>query len=184
MKRAGSHFLVYVFIALLACFSGISASMAANQAPISIAADHMSSIEKTDSVVFTGAVDARQADVRIRSDKMTVYYNSSAKKNTAAAPVTRKVEKMICVGNVKITQKEWLGTSKRAIYLAKLRQFVLIGNAKAWQGQNMVSGDKIIYYLDEGRSEVVADDRTHGTFGADEGKKKKQPGRVKMTILQ
>ena len=29
-----------------------------------------------------------------------------------------------------------------------------MGNAKAWH-ENMASGDKIVYYIDEGRSEVV-----------------------------
>ena len=62
---------------------------------------------------------------------------------------------VICVGNVEITRGEWLGTSKKMVYLSKERQVILTGNAKAWQGQNMVSGEKIIYYLDEGRSEVV-----------------------------
>ena len=178
--------LVFSTLLVLAlCLFWTSAGRAAAPAPIRVAADHMSSIEKTNSVVFTGAVDARQADVRIRTDKMTVYYNKAKAggKTGKKGPVTRKVDKMVCVGNVKITQKEWLGTSKKAIYLAGQRQFILIGNAKAWQGQNMVSGDKIIYYLDEGRSEVVAD-RTRATVGASGGKKKKQPDRVKMTILQ
>jgi len=149
--------------------------------PIRIEADHMSSLEQESSVIFTGNVDARQEDVRIRSDEMTVYYTQQAKKNSGAR-LGQKVEKIQCDGNVEITRGEWLGTSKKMIYLAAERKFRLIGNAKAWQGENMVSGDEIIYYVDEGRSEVVAK-RTEAVVGGTKGKEKK-PGRVNMTILE
>lgn len=174
--------LIYtlVFTTLLFCITG--PVVLASESPIRVEADHMSSVEKESSVIFTGAVDARQDDVRIRSDKMTVYYTDEGTAKAKAKvddKMNKKVEKLVCNGNVQITRKDWLGTSQDMVYLSKERQFILLGDAKAWQGQNMVSGDKIIYYLDEGRSEVVAD-RTSATPGA----KDKKPKRVKMTILQ
>lgn len=170
-----------VFGTLLCCTSGSAPVSAAEDAPITVEANHMSSVEKESSVIFTGDVDARQDNVRIRTDKMIVYYTEKAKEKTEAE-VSQKVEKLVCNGNVQITRDDWLGTSKDMVYLSGERQFILIGDAKAWQGQNMVSGDKIIYYLDEGRSEVVAD-RASATVGAKDTKDKDK-GRVKMTILQ
>jgi lipopolysaccharide export system protein LptA len=168
--------------ALFFCHTGMTNPANAQEAPIKVEADHMSSTETDSSVIFTGDVDARQEDVRIRSDKMTVYYTQK-EKNRDEAKIAQKVEKLMCNGNVEITRGEWLGTSKKMIYLSKERQFILMGDAKAWQGQNMVSGDKIIYYLDEGRSEVVAD-LTKAAVGKGEDKAEKKPGRVNMTILQ
>lgn len=167
-------------LALLLMFTIVPNVALGNQSPIRIEADHMTATEKSSSVVFTGNVDAKQDDVRIRSDKMTVHYTSKndQKNNTA---LTQKVEKLVCEGSVEITREKWLGTSKTMIYLANERQIILIGKAKAWQGKNMVSGEKIIYYLDEGRSEVVG--RPKATVGAD-GTKEKKGGRVNMTILQ
>lgn len=147
----------------------------------------MTSTEKTNSVVFTGDVDAKQGDVRIRTEEMTVYYTpaeakGAAKPKKGEQPKTsQQVEKLICVGNVEVTRGEWLGTGKKMIYLAKDRQVILTGNAKAWQGQNMVSGEKIVYYLDEGRSEVIGGSPA-ATAGGDS--KAKKPSRVNMTILQ
>lgn len=191
----------------LRCFS-LSASIAAivlwvlaplgsaraAEAPIHIEANRMTSTEKSNSVVFTGDVDAKQGDVRIRSDEMTVFYHdiesSDGKgqekdKKKAAQPTekktTQQVEKLICIGNVEVTRGEWLGTGKKMVYLSKERQVILTDNAKAWQGQNMVSGDKIIYYLDEGRSEVVGGSKAT-TAGSKDSEKK--PSRVNMTILQ
>lgn len=155
----------------------------ADDAPIHIEANKMTSTEKTNSVVFTGDVDAKQGDVQIRSDEMTVYYTpkNSDKGKDKEKKVSQQVEKLICVGNVEVSRGEWLGTAKKMIYLSKERQVILTDNAKAWQGQNRVSGDKIIYYLDEGRSEVVG--KTSSTAGTGSGGKKK-PSRVNMTILQ
>ena len=57
-------------------------------------------------------------------------------------------------------------------YYALERKAVLTGDAKAWQGQNMVSGKTITYFIDEGRSIVSTDDK----------KVKDKPGRVKAVI--
>jgi len=133
----------------------------------------MTSLEQENNVLFSGNVDAQQADIRIRSDKMTVYYTNAEESQK------QEVKRLKCVGNVEITKGEWLGTGKGMNYLAKERKVILSGDAKAWQDKNLVTGDTIIYYLDEGRSEVVAN-RTSATIGGDSGTKK--PGRVKATL--
>ena len=168
-----SYFLVCLF------FIGPVSGLAAD-APIHIEANRMTSIERTNSVVFSGEVDAKQGDVRIRSDEMTVYYTNADQEPKAEKTASQQVERLVCVGNVEITRGEWLGTSKKMTYLSKERQVILTDNAKAWQNQNMVSGDKIIYYLDEGRSEVIGDSSATTAGGTATGAKK--PSRVNMTI--
>ncbi len=134
--------------------------------PIRIEADRMVSQEEDNSVVFIGNVDASQGPVTIRSDEMTVYYVQD--EGTKGKTQSSKVKKLICIGNVEVTQDDWLGTGKRMDYFAKDRKVILTGDAKAWQGQNMVAGKTIIYYLDEKRSIVEQD--------------KSKPGRVKAVI--
>ena len=186
MKYTNSKFLI-LGVSLLASLwlGGPGTARGAPEAPIHIEANKMTSTEKTNSVVFTGDVDAKQGDVRIRSDEMTVFYTPEAaaekEKKAEQKKTTQQVEKLICVGNVELTRGQWLGTSKKMVYLSKERQVILTDNAKAWQGQNMVSGDKIIYYLDEGRSEVISNKTTPA---AGESDSKKKPSRVNMTIMQ
>jgi lipopolysaccharide export system protein LptA len=196
MQFNDRYSLLFSIFSIVTSFlvGGVPAVLAA-EAPIHIESNRMTSTEKSNSVVFSGDVDAKQGDVRIRADEMTVFYNaleSTAKqpapkdKKKPAAPQAEKktsqqVEKLICIGNVEVSRGEWLGTAKKMLYLSKERQVILTENAKAWQGQNMVSGEKIIYYLDEGRSEVIGD--TKATAGEGAGGKKK-PSRVNMTILQ
>jgi len=140
----------------------------------------MTSAEKSSSVTFTGNVDATQGDIRIRSNKMIVYYtaNEKTKKSKSAASTEKQqVEKMVCTGKVQVTRGKWLGTANRMDYIEKERQVILSDNARVYEGDNSVAGSKIIYYLDEGRSQVIAG-RTKEESGG------KKAGRVGMTIFQ
>ncbi len=141
--------------------------------PIHIEADRMISQEDQNSVVFIGNVDARQGEVIIRSQEMTVYYTQDDKKSGNSSS---QVKRLICKKDVEVVQDDWLGTSDRMDYLAKERKVILTGNAKAYQGQNMVTGKSITYYLDEKRSIVEQDEKKQGrvkaTLHPDKDKKK------------
>lgn len=148
--------------------------------PVYVEADQMSSTEENNTVLFLGNVDVKQGDLRILSDEMTVFYSDEASKNETA-DTKQKIEKLVSVGNVELSTSEWLGTADQMVYYSDNRRVFLIGNAKAWQGDNMISGEKIVYYIDEGRSEVVGGTTT--VIGEGEKKEEKKT-RVKMTIMQ
>ncbi len=184
MKTRYFTYIVAVFF--ISCCVGIfsfTSQLYANEnPPISITADEMISTQKTNTVTFKGDVDAKQGDLQIRSDQMIVFYSAADKKNSDQKDVSQQVSKIVCEGNVEITKDDWLGTSKKMTYKAKEKEILLTDNAKFWQGQNMVSGDKIIYYIDEGRSEVLSgDEPINAVIDNTKPKKKK---RVKMTIIQ
>lgn len=151
----------------------------AAEQPIQIAADRMTAVEKSQSVIFSGNVDAQQGNVRIRSDEMTIYYLEQEKGKKNKGKNAQQVKKIICEGNVEVTSDEWLGTSDTMHYYSKKNLVQLVGNAKAYKGQNMVQGERIDYYLDTGKSEVFGGTTTEG-----ETAEKKKPGRVNMTILE
>ncbi len=135
-------------------------------APIHIEADRMESHEHQDAVLFTGHVEAKQGDITIRADKMTVYYTiasppgeNDAEKiapKTTASPDTafQKVKKIFAKGNVKLIKGDWVASGDTMEFFAGERKVLLSGHAKAWQNKNMVSGDNISLYLDEGKSVV------------------------------
>lgn len=170
-------FSLFIIAGALLPFS-VAGALDDSSEPIHIEADRMVSSDKDSAVVFVGNVDAKQGNLVIRTDEMTVYYvqdkNGSGKKNSS------QVEKLICRGNVEISEGDWLGTGNRMDYFAKDRKVILSGDAKGWQGQNMVSGKTITYYLDEGRSVVEGPTAPGGGSGTkkDGGK----PERVKAVI--
>jgi lipopolysaccharide export system protein LptA len=133
--------------------------------PIQIEADRMESIQKKNVITFSGHVEARQDDLIIHADQMTVQYIESRKPGNAAASgeqpgagSVRKIDKIIATGNVKIVQKDWVAVGDVMDYIEHQRKAILSGNAKAWQGKNMVAGETIILYLDEGKSIVERSD--------------------------
>ncbi len=170
-----------ILAALLFCCVLLPGSIGvAQENPIQIAADKMTAVDKSQTVVFTGNVDARQGDVRIRSDEMTIYYLEDDNSGSNTTKNAQQVKEIICKGNVEVTSLEWLGTSNTMHYFSKKNLVRLLGNAKAYKGQNMVQGERIDYHLDTGRSEV---------FGAnvqtEDGKaSSEKTGRVNMTILE
>ncbi len=179
----GSSKIISIFIILffsLSCSVQLVSGAEEKEPPVYIEADQMSSTEASNTVLFAGNVDAKQGDLRILSDEMTVHYKEDATKDQGAS-AKQKIDKLVCVGNVEMSTSEWLGTSDKMIYFSGNRVLHLLGNAKAWQGENMVAGEKIIYYIDEGRSEVVGG----ATTVVGEGEKKEEKkSRVKMTIMQ
>jgi lipopolysaccharide export system protein LptA len=160
-----------LFAAVLAAALLTSAAPAYSEGdgapPINIEADRMVSKEQSNMVVFSGNVDASQGEITIRTDEMTVHYEERTSQNKKKSS---KVKQLVCIGNVQVTQGDWLGTGERMDYYAEERKVVLSGNSKAWQGKNMVSGKTITYYLDEKRS-VVEQDAS-------------KPGRVRAVIQQ
>jgi len=164
---------IHILLATLLLSLSGSVTIFASNTPITIEADHMTSLEEYNTVLFTGNVDAAQADVRIRADKLTVYYTAAEKGQK------QEVKRLKCSGDVEITKGEWLGTGKIMNYLAKERKVILSGNANAWQGTNQITGNTIIYFLDEGRTEVMGG-RPSATINGEKSTKKK--GRVKATL--
>jgi len=159
MGRFHTALLLTVFLLLPDMVIGQVAAEEPGQ-PISIEADRMVSQENKNSVVFIGKVDARQGNLIIKSDEMTVFYSEKKGETPPgqqSGQSTNQVEKLICIGSVKISQGDWLGVGERMDYFARERKAILSGNARAWQGQNMVSGKSIVYYLDEKRSVVEPD---------------------------
>ena len=150
--------------------SGIGSAVAAEaKDPIHIEADRMVSLNTNNTILFSGNVDARQGDVRIFSDEMTVYYKDDSGQEQ------REIDKLQCIGNVEMTRGDWRGTGQRMDYLADERKVIITGDAKAWQGENLVAGATMHYYLDQGRSEVFGDQqKTPDGQGG---------GRVKATII-
>ncbi len=167
--------VISIIFTLFFCTNGLAVDQ-----PIQIQADKMTAKEDSQTVIFSGNVDARQGDVRIRSDEMTIFYIETDDDSKKKAKNAQQVEKIICIGNVEVTSEEWLGTSDTMHYFSKKNLVQLIGNAKAYKGQNKVQGERIDYHLDTGQSEVIG----AKTLSKGDKPASKKSGRVNMTILE
>jgi lipopolysaccharide export system protein LptA len=66
-----------------------------------------------------------------------------------------RVLRIVSTGNVKIVTEDCrTGTAKRAEYYDDEQRLLLIGDAKVWQEENVVTGERISIWLAEDRSTV------------------------------
>jgi lipopolysaccharide export system protein LptA len=118
---------------------------AESREPVTVDSDRMERFGKESLVVFTGNVIARQDGHVQYADRMEVYLNEKGDS------VLRTVSK----GNVRIVTKDCrTGTAQRAEYYELEKLVKLIGDARVWEGDNVVSGDTIDIYVSEDRSVV------------------------------
>lgn len=135
-----------ILITLSICFYASASSLIDKQdkEPIVITSDTLTADNKNSTAVFEGSVVAKTSDVAIRSDKMTVYYDESE----------NKVKKIHAVGNVRVNNKDRAMFSEEAMYIDDEEKIIFTGNPKAVEGENMISGTQIIFFLREDRAVV------------------------------
>lgn len=126
----------------------------ANNVPIHVEADRMESFQKENAVLFSGNVEAKQGDLILHADEMTVYYLSSEEQEKLEPGENQKIKKLFAKGNVEIQNEGWMATGDAVEFFQTERKVRLTGNTKVWQGNNMVTGEVVVMYLDEGKSIV------------------------------
>lgn len=113
--------------------------------PVTVDADTMERFGKESLVVFSGNVVARQNNSVQYADRMEVYLDEAGD----------KILRMVSTGAVRIITADCrTGTARRAEYYDLDQRVVLIGNARVWQEDNVVSGETITIYLAQDRSVV------------------------------
>jgi lipopolysaccharide export system protein LptA len=116
-----------------------------SNSPIVIDADRMEAMKKEGLVIFTGNVVAKQDNSTQTADRMEVYLDDKGE----------RVVRIVSTGNVKIvTENCRTGTARRAEYYDDEQRLLLIGDAKVWEDENVVTGDEIEMFLAEDRSTV------------------------------
>jgi lipopolysaccharide export system protein LptA len=139
------------FLVLFVSFCCISTGFAAEQVdapdtkqPIEITAQTLELIQQQRQSIFTGNVVAKQGDMVLSADKLTVFL---LKKQD-------QIDRLEAVGTVKVVQLDRVATADRAIFYQFEGKLVLSGHAVVVQDSNKVSGDEIDIYLKENRSVI------------------------------
>jgi lipopolysaccharide export system protein LptA len=131
--------------------------------PVDIVSDTMEGFDKEKYVVFKGSVIAKQEDLYIFADTIEAYMSEE----------TNEIEKAIARGNVKIVKQDRTATCREAIFENAKGEITLKENVIVYQGKDKLTGDVIIYYVNEDRVTVQAekDKKAHVTIQPKEEKK-------------
>jgi lipopolysaccharide export system protein LptA len=112
------------------------------QDPIYITSDRMEADRQKNVVVYTGQVVATQADMTLRSDKLTTYFD----------PELAQIKEAIAEGKqVRMTQGDRIAIGTKAVFDGVAQTITMTGNPIVRQGNSEVAGCKIIYSMVEDR---------------------------------
>jgi outer membrane protein assembly factor BamD len=112
--------------------------------PIDIISDTVETYTKENLILFKGNVMARQKDMVIYADSLEAVILDDGK----------GIERVIAGGNVKIQQGLRVANCQKAVFYNLDKKVILTGDPKVSEGDNTVSGDEIVFDIEQNRIEV------------------------------
>src|SRR5215470_170609 len=105
--------------------------------PIYITSDWMEVDQKNNTITYKGRVVTIQADMTMRSETLTAYYD----------PEMKQMKQIIAEGK------------EKAVFDDKAKTVTLTGNPVMRQGNSQVSGIRVIYFTEQDRAVAEGDDK-------------------------
>ena len=141
-----------------------------SNAPVDFSAAAMELQDRADRVVLSGGVTAIQAGLKLKANRVTAAYSSNNGVD---------VNRLDATGGVMISKDDLRATSSSAIYDLDSSLITLIGNVNLVQGNNRLTGGRLVIDLDSGRSTIngggaasmTSGGRVTGTFSVPQRKK-------------
>lgn len=122
--------------------------------PIFITSNWMEADRKRNTITYRGQVVAIQADMTMRSETLTAYYN----------PDMKQLKEVVAEGKVHVAQGDRVATGSKAVFNGQAKTITLTGDPVVRQGNNEVSGPRIIFFIEEDRA--VAEGGSQGRVRA------------------
>lgn len=148
MRRATSFALMISILSALpvvaqtVAFGGMKAD---TSAPVEVSADQLSVNQTTGKAEFSGNVLIGQGQMKLSADKVVVQYVQGD---------TQKIDNLDATGNVTLVNGPDAAEAKQAIYEVASGNITLIGDVLLTQGQNVMSGERMVVNLSDGTAQV------------------------------
>jgi len=139
-----------------------------NDAPIDATADDI--VNAGGTTVLTGQVDVRQGGTRILADRMKIFGGVAGAAGGSAAGDISRIE---ATGNFYYITPEQEVRGNNGVYVQASDTFTVTGDVILLQGENVVTGDTLIYNLTTEEARVV---------GTCKGRRCGSKGRVKILL--
>lgn len=122
--------------------------MKKSRGPTEITADELEIDNTKKMAIYTGNVVVSQDQTNIFTDKLIVYANDQD-----------KLEKAVAVGDCRLVRETLTATGNMCTYYDAEQKLEVEGNAKAWQVDNTLTGNRLIAYLDKDVVEAFGDNK-------------------------
>jgi lipopolysaccharide export system protein LptA len=163
--------------------------------PVQIEAATLEVRDKEKKAMFSGNVQVVQGDTTMKCQRLVVFYGQevgiASDKQASAAPVTtskstpgmpqgaQNIRRIEAQGGVTVITKDQNARGDLGIYDLQGKTITLSGHVTVSQGQNVISGERVVVDTATGNARVESGSSTPGGITAGPG----QPtGRVKALI--
>lgn len=124
--------------------------VAADEAPLDVQADRMELTQKTGLVRFEGNVRATQDALTLRCDRLVARSKDG------------EVVQLTAEGSVAVASEDLRATAKKVVWQRSAGTLVFTGSPRVTRGDDVLAGERIVLYPDEGRLVV---ERARGRLG-------------------
>ena len=125
-----------------------------NTDAVHIVSDRLEAHQQKRQVIFLGNVVAKQGELTIRGDKMTIFYSEGDESEVSGNDLTRRLDRIVVEGNVQISQKKLVATGEHAVYHSSDNRVVLTGEPRVQRDKDFIQGSSITIFLDSDKSIV------------------------------
>jgi len=167
MKSRFKSLLALAALSLVIPTSAQAQFARGGNAPIEAGADDI--LNKNGVTILSGQVDVRQGGTRILSDTMKIYGGATGLGSSSGGDVSR----IEATGNFYYLTPEQEVRGNNGVYTRESDTFTVTGDVILLQGENVVTGDTLIYNLQTEEARVVSSCK---------GRKCGSKGRVKILI--
>jgi lipopolysaccharide export system protein LptA len=174
MRQPSSRSRSYLGFGLLLAFLLLAGSAVAQQQPqqqtqpqrkaaqeddpVEIVSDSLVVEQEKQLATFTGNVDAVQGEMRLRADKLLVYYQEDNEQAGADQPAggDQAIQRIEAMGNVFVTRPGETAKGDNGTYQPATGDVTLDGNVVLTRGQNVIRGARLLSNRRTGQSTVYA----------------------------
>jgi lipopolysaccharide export system protein LptA len=170
MRQPSSRSRPQVGLGLLLAFVLLAGSAVAQQEaqpqrkaaqeedPVEIVSDSLVVEQEKQLATFTGNVDAVQGEMRLRADKLLVYYQEDNEQAGADQPAggDQAIQRIEAMGNVFVTRPGETAKGDNGTYQPATGEVTLEGNVVLTRGQNVIRGARLLSNRRTGQSTVYA----------------------------
>ncbi|MBF0557182.1 MAG: hypothetical protein HQL08_00210 [Nitrospirae bacterium] len=150
MKRNRTAILIAgMLFAAVVSTGGVFAAEESKTAkePTIVTSQKLTTDNKAKTALFEVNVVAKKGERTMYADRMLVYYSEEKGGSN--------IKKIESDGNVKMVKGDRVVTSKSAVYYSEPEEYIVFtGDPRASEGENVVTGTKITYFMKDDHSTV------------------------------
>ena len=125
-----------------------------SDAPVDITADELETVNGQCQAVWRGNAEALQDNVRLRADVLKIFNKAGAPKAGGQGPACGDLERMEAQGSVYYVTPQQKIHANNAVYEAGSTTITMTGNVVAVQGQNVLTGDRMVFNTQTGQGQM------------------------------